>query len=131
MTEITLKQGGGLIVRIDIKDFLQSSIGSSLGNIGWIGITSGVSGSGLSKDFGADYTEGIIEIKIPRGNLLPDPDDRGDGVEIEINLGATDQLKDGGTLIYTYYTIGNASNYKDFVLQIPIGGWMVQNIHYD
>lgn len=127
--------GGGLIVRIDIKSLLASSVVSYKG-IKWLKLNSGVTSEALEKvfDFGSDLTSGLIEIKIPRSSLeSEDPQRPEDGVEIEISVGSSEVDPDSdGTYIYTYYTIDNSYevSYNGFVTHVPDGAWGLAIIKY-
>ena len=67
-------------------------------------------------------TSGIIEIKIPRTELLEDNFIDPDGIEIELEAGSS---KTYGYYIYCYYTITNDSNtkYSSFVVPVPNVAW--------
>lgn len=122
MVEIISKQGGGLLIRIDVKQLLAriNNI-SNFPDIKWISILSGTTNS-FTQEFDSAMTSGIIEIKIPRTELLEDNFIDPDGIEIELEAGSS---KTYGYYIYCYYTITNDSNtkYSSFVVPVPNGAW--------
>ena len=122
MAEIISKQGGGLLIRIDVKQLLAriNNI-STFSDIKWISILSGTTNS-FTQEFDSAMTSGIIEIKIPRTELLEDNFIDPDGIEIELEAGSS---KTYGYYIYCYYTITNDSNtkYSSFVVPVPNGAW--------
>ena len=83
MAEIISKQGG-LLIRIDVKQLLAriNNI-STFSDIKWINISSGTTKS-FTQEFDSAMTSGIIEIKIPRTELLEDNSIDPDGIEIEL-----------------------------------------------
>lgn len=113
---------GGLLIRIDVKQLLAriNNI-SNFPDIKWISILSGTTNS-FTQEFDSAMTSGIIEIKIPRTELLEDNFIDPDGIEIELEAGSS---KTYGYYIYCYYTITNDSNtkYSSFVVPVPNGAW--------
>lgn len=113
---------GGLLIRIDVKQLLAriNNI-STFSDIKWINISSGTTNS-FTQEFDSAMTSGIIEIKIPRTELLEDNSIDPDGIEIELEAGSS---KLDLYYIYCYYTITNDSNtkYSSFVVPVPNGAW--------
>ena len=125
-----LNQGGGLIIRIDIKQLLAKiSDKTQFPDVKWISIFSGTEAQ--TQIFDSAVTSGIIEIKIPREELEEDSLRDGtidpDGVEIELGIGSSKLSPENtdGYYIYCYYTITNDPNtkYSPFVVKVPNGAW--------
>ena len=118
---------GGLLIRIDVKQLLAriNNI-STFSDIKWISILSGTTNS-FTQEFDSAMTSGIIEIKIPRTELLEDNSIDPDGIEIELGVGSSKLSPEeiAGYYIYCYYTITNDSNtkYSSFVVPVPNGAW--------
>lgn len=130
--ETTIKvmsEGGGLILRLYVKD----AISYYPEGISWLKLKTGVSQK-LSETifkFGPLLTEGFIDIKIPRSELLHDDTNNPQyGVEIEMGFGSDVENLNDENYFYTYYTIdcNNSITYDNIVIKIINGGWVLAPI---